>query len=182
MYSENRVGGKSPRSVLVEAWSRCHDKSVRLTRKAAQVMMPNNRPKLEGDLRPRTVHRRMVNCNTDNVLHWTPPAHACRHVRCMFLDMRSVQVRRQCWRRTWPSLNDHKHSRHIGYDLRNSNTIVCVDRGPRVGTAIPIRRSRVSYGYESEARLIPKHMWVSWRGGPSVHAWWTRNCVREIDS
>ena len=35
----------------------------------------------------------------------------------------------------------------------------CV-RGPwsRVGTAIPMRGSRVSYGYESEARPIPKHV------------------------
>ena len=33
-------------------------------------------------------------------------------------------------------------------------------RGPwsRVGTAIPMRRSRVSYGYELEARPIPKHV------------------------
>ena len=35
----------------------------------------------------------------------------------------------------------------------------CV-RGPwsRVGTAIPMLGSRVSYGYESEARPIPKHV------------------------
>ena len=70
----------------------------------------------------------------------------------------------------------------IGYKLHNSNTRVCVYRGPRVGIAIPMRKSHVSYGYESEARLkqntcechgVADH--VLMRGGQ-------KNCMCEVES
>ena len=71
--------------------------------------------------------------------------------------------------------NDHKHSMRIGYNLRNSNTVVCVDHGPAselhyrcVGRVCQTATSQKLGRYQNmcECRGVADHAFV--RGGQQI--------------